>query len=316
MGHCPKRRTTLEDFIPPDTDLDRETEPSEHKRPDWRWIEADKLRQFYDDYRDYPADRSDDPILIKYLLPFLDAYAKCNDLEDEKALKHKYPDLLDAMEIFMTRRVVAYEIEALAIAGMEAKDISRLLAMRHQAIWLYLAVWFDIGPVRDDGGWILSNVILPKIYGLWPSSPEDVGWKLVGLHLGPEVLITVLDPARPNPPKAARLLQTVIRKKTTLDAMVSILRRKPSPENEASIIATFLAMDDGQANVAERSEKDENLMSLMQVMGNSFRMAEASSDFDGVEKRAHEQLVKTYRERKRLIAEADQQALIGKAKSS
>lgn len=303
-------RVDIEDLTPPETP-DRKTFAS-NGPPEWRWLEADKILQFISNPSEFDPGRDIDPLLVENVLPFnwhLNSYT--NTFKGAQKVKERFPDQWWAHDVWTRRDVVSYFLQAAALTGTSVEQIANEVLAYPEQVWWYEKMFFDVRPYLNDRTWIYLHVFQPAVMRFGPLHTQDFLWKALAYdgNIDWRTMLEVANPMGAYPDDAKHRVLAMLDRKILKDTLLAVFGRIPNRYNENYIVDQYIKMLEieggGEFGGGGDRDKEDNLMTLMSVIQNSFRMADLDNTFDGVEKRAHEKLVEVYQERKRLVAEAE-----------
>ena len=301
-----------EDLIPPSTP-NRKRILYDSSTPDWRWTEADKIYQSISNPSEYQPGRDADPLIVKDILPFIwHLQTSTSTLVSEQNTRDKFPDLWWAHRLMKKQGVSPLFIQAGAIAGVPVEAIAQEMCAYPEQIWWYEKMFYDVRAFVDNPRWVALNVFHPALQRIGPLHVEDFLWKIIAWNpdLGWEDFLTIINPMDKLSTNARARIIDMLDRKILTDTLLAVFSRTPNRFNENFIVDQYLKIleiEKDQGPGGGDQQKDNNLLGLMQSIQSSFHMASIDTTFDGVEPRAHTELVSVFNKRRQLAAEAESQ---------
>jgi hypothetical protein len=279
--------------------------------PDWRWREADKIFNSISNPSDYKPGRDADPLIAANIVPFVwhmktgsSGYAAAQNM------RMRYPDLWWAHNVSKESPIKEYFMQAAIMAGVPTGDIADKLCVYDEQVWWYEKTFFDVRDFLQDDVWVISSVLYPSLQRMGPLHIQDFMWKALAWRSGLdwETFLHLINPVEPLAGEARMHVLGMLDRKIIEDTLLAVFSRVPNRFNENFIVDQYLKIleidKDADTSSGDR-QKDSNLLVLMKTIQNSFHMASIDHDFDGVEPRAHTELVSAFQERERMVAEAE-----------
>lgn len=300
----------LSDTIPPATP-GRRAMVYDLDGPDWRWQETDKIFQRISNPADYTPGRNSDPLIATRLLSFVWHLKTATDtFKGEDRAREEYPDQWWALRVYLEEPIVGHFLQAAALANAPVEEIADKLGVAAEQVWWYERMFFDVRHKLDKEVWITLKVLYPSIQRMGPLHVSDFLWKALGWckALGWEHLLNIINPMGSTTPEARARALDMLDRKILEDTLMAVFSRIPNRYNENFIMDQYLKIleiEKGGGRTPGEIQRDNNLTALMQTVQQSFHMASVETNFNGVETRAHVDLVKIYAERARLAAETE-----------